>query len=237
MHEASKTLKLLTDDERSLLHGIGIDIGCGDDPVCPDAQPFDLAHGDANRVTDYGPPLGAFDYVFSSHCLEHMRDPGAALADWWRLVKPGGVMIIVVPDEDLYEQGYWPSVFNPDHKHTFSIAKSASWSPVACSLAALAAALSNAEILTLRRQDAGYDRPPGPFARWPRLVVRVVDRSRARLVGPFRPMRRAVDGTCRALGIAIDQTIGDAVAQNLLIVRKSTAARQGERLVAAEHSA
>ncbi len=36
---------------------------------------------------------------------------------------------MTVPEEDLYEQGVWPSRFNPDHKWTFTIAKSSSWSP------------------------------------------------------------------------------------------------------------
>jgi hypothetical protein len=35
----------------------------------------------------------------------------------------------MVPDEDLYEQGVWPSIFNDDHKHTFTIRKAKSWSP------------------------------------------------------------------------------------------------------------
>ena len=64
MREASKTLGLLTHLERALLQGHGIDIGCGDDPIQPDALPFDVAQGDANCVTDYVATLGAFDYVF-----------------------------------------------------------------------------------------------------------------------------------------------------------------------------
>ena len=52
-----------------------------------------------------------------------MRDPRSAIAQWWGLVKPGGVLFVIVPDEDLYEQGFWPSRFNCDHKWTFTIAK------------------------------------------------------------------------------------------------------------------
>ena len=237
MHEASKTLRLLTDTELGWLRGKGIDIGCGDDPVRPDAQRFDIAHGDANRVTDHVRDLASFDYVFSSHCLEHMRDPGITLADWWRLVKAGGVMIVVVPDEDLYEQGYWPSPFNPDHKHTFSVSKSSSWSPTACSLTDLAEALPDAELLSVRRQDAGYESGARRVATWPRFVVRVVDRVRARLVGRLSFVRHGIDVICRALGVAVDQTVGDAVAQNLLILRKTQAARQGERCAGVERSA
>ena len=50
-----------------------------------------------------------------------MRDVPQALEQWWQLVKPGGAMVIVVPDEDLYEQGAWPSLFNRDHSATFRL--------------------------------------------------------------------------------------------------------------------
>ena len=35
--------------------------------------------------------------------------------------------MVIVPDEDLYEQGVFPSTFNADHKWTFTISKSESW--------------------------------------------------------------------------------------------------------------
>ena len=44
-------------------------------------------------------------------------------------MKPGGFLIVTVPDEDLYEQGSFPpSDFNRDHKWSFTIAKARSWS-------------------------------------------------------------------------------------------------------------
>lgn len=72
---------------------------------------------------------GSLDFVHSSHCLEHMVDPRVALANWLRILRPGGHLICIVPDEDLYEQGVFPSTFNRDHKTTFTIFKKASWSP------------------------------------------------------------------------------------------------------------
>jgi len=50
------------------------------------------------------------------------------LANWLRVVKPGGHLIVIVPDEDLYEQGVFPSTFNRDHKWTFTVLKTRSWS-------------------------------------------------------------------------------------------------------------
>ena len=37
-------------------------------------------------------------------------------------------LVCLIPDEDLYEQGVFPSTFNSDHKHTFTIHKRNSWS-------------------------------------------------------------------------------------------------------------
>ncbi len=44
------------------------------------------------------------------------------------MLRPGGHLVITVPDEDLYEQGQFPSTFNADHKWTFTIFKMQSWS-------------------------------------------------------------------------------------------------------------
>src|SRR5262245_66389381 len=105
MREATKTLSLLSEQELGVLQGKGLDIGCGNDPVRPDVRRFDVEDGDANCVTQVIRELESFDYVFSSHCLEHMRDPIAALDDCWTLVKPGGALFVTVPDADFYEHG------------------------------------------------------------------------------------------------------------------------------------
>lgn len=40
----------------------------------------------------------SLDYVASSHLLEHLADPVTALVEWHQLVKPGGLIYLVVPD-------------------------------------------------------------------------------------------------------------------------------------------
>ena len=155
-YESTKTKALWGELEKSVLQGKGIDIGCGPDPVLPSAMPFDKPQGDCNRIRDH--VQRQFDYVYSSHCLEHMEDPPRAIADWWSLVKPGGVLFLVVPDEDLYEQGFWPSRFNPDHKWTFTIAKHHSWSPVSINLLDLVHTLPGGDVVDIRLQDDGYER-------------------------------------------------------------------------------
>ena len=40
---------------------------------------------------------GSFDVVIASHVLEHLEDARAALEDWMRVLRPGGLLIIGVP--------------------------------------------------------------------------------------------------------------------------------------------
>jgi SAM-dependent methyltransferase len=154
--ETEKTKKLWGDFEYSLLQGDGIDIGVGGCPSAPGVLPFDQKQGDANHITDYVDRQ--FDFVYSSHCLEHMHDARAAIQEWWKLVKPGGVLFLIVPDEDLYEQGFWPSHFNPDHKWTFTLSKRKSWSPVSINILDLVKTLQGSELLKAELHDLNYRR-------------------------------------------------------------------------------
>ncbi|HRE06445.1 MAG TPA: class I SAM-dependent methyltransferase [Opitutaceae bacterium] len=45
-----------------------------------------------------GLPDGSYDLVISSHCLEHVANPLAALAEWRRVVRPGGHLLLLLPD-------------------------------------------------------------------------------------------------------------------------------------------
>lgn len=120
---------------QKIFKGKGVDIGSGRDPIdkskwenITELELFEIQHGDAQHITDFLGE-GMYDFVYSSHCLEHMVDPQGALIEWWKLVKKGGYFVLVVPDEDLYEQGFFPSRYNRDHKYTFTIYKNNSWSP------------------------------------------------------------------------------------------------------------
>lgn len=41
---------------------------------------------------------GAYDFVASSHCLEHVADPLGALDEWRRVTRRGGHLVLVLPD-------------------------------------------------------------------------------------------------------------------------------------------
>jgi SAM-dependent methyltransferase len=176
MNESTKAKAHWETIEKQAVQGNGIDIGCGPDPVTPDARRFDLEHGDANVVSQY--VKEQFDFVYASHCLEHMHDPRMTILDWWKLVKPGGHLFILVPDEDLYEQGVFPSRFNDDHKATFTISKSSSWSPKSINVLELGQSLPEGKIVSLQLQDVGYDRTLMSFGKfyanfWIRLLAKL----------------------------------------------------------------
>lgn len=140
------------------LVGNGIDIGCADDPVLTDeirCKRWDLPDGDAQFMR--GVPDATYDWVYSSHCLEHVKDPAEALSNWWRILKPGGHLIVMVPDEDLYEQGHWPPIFNLDHKSTWTIRKRESWSPVSRNLWDEFEKLPGAKVESVKLHATGYD--------------------------------------------------------------------------------
>jgi SAM-dependent methyltransferase len=135
--------------------GRGLDIGHGGDKVLPDAEGWEINSGDARIMA--GVPDGIFDFVYSSHCLEHLTDPAEGIRNWWRILKPGGYLIVVVPDEDLYEQGVFPSQWNSDHKFSFTISKEFSWSQHCVNLTDLVLELEGHKVIYMKTIDDGYD--------------------------------------------------------------------------------
>lgn len=147
MYECGKAIMRRMHDPmfaRAYFVGDGIDIGSGNDPLEQYGEMFpgmrtcrswDTEDGDAQYMR--GVDDDTYDFVHSSHCLEHMADPGIAIDSWIRILKTGGHLVCVVPDEDLYEQGEWPSTWNPDHKHSLTIYKRSSWCPASVNLFSL----------------------------------------------------------------------------------------------------
>ena len=42
----------------------------------------------------------AYDFVISSHCIEHLASPLRGLAEWIRVLKPGGILVLIFPHKD-----------------------------------------------------------------------------------------------------------------------------------------
>jgi SAM-dependent methyltransferase len=40
---------------------------------------------------------GAYDFVLSSHSLEHCANPIKALKEWQRVLRPGGAVVVILP--------------------------------------------------------------------------------------------------------------------------------------------
>ena len=167
MYEASKAVMRRLHDSRFATRyfiGSGIDIGCGPDPISQYSEQFplmescrnwDMPDGDAQYLESVDD--NTFDFVHSSHCLEHMVDPKTAMTHWLRVLKPNGHLVITIPEEDLYEQGIFPSTNNDDHKWTFTIAKAKSWSNKSINLASFLAEFSDtAQILKIELLDASF---------------------------------------------------------------------------------
>jgi len=141
-----------------------VDIGGQPDPLVLYQELFsrmdsvriwDLVDGDAQFLE--GVPDEEFDFVYSSHCLEHLLDPFEGFRHWFRVLRPGGHLIVMVPDEDLYEQGVFPSTFNRDHKWTFTTWKPRSWSARSINVMDLVQSLDQAaEIVRLEQLATTY---------------------------------------------------------------------------------
>lgn len=112
--------------------GTGLDIGCGPHKAFPhfigvdskkDTALFGIQMAPDNVVEDASSlpqvPDGRLDFVYSSHLLEHIEDYQAALAEWWRILKDGGHLVLYLPHRDLYPNIGQPGA-NIDHKHDFA---------------------------------------------------------------------------------------------------------------------
>jgi SAM-dependent methyltransferase len=79
--------------------GHGLDVGAGKNPL-PGAIPVDQGT-DANAYDLSRWADGSMDYVFSSHCLEHLDRWQDALVEWLRVLRPGGVLFLYLPHEQM----------------------------------------------------------------------------------------------------------------------------------------
>jgi len=201
MKETSKALARrlhLPDFATRYFVGQGLDIGGGGDPIAQYGEAFpaikgvrawEPSDGDAQYLT--GLADNSFNFVHASHILQRLADPGEALRHWLRVLKPGGHLILLVPEEDMYEQGFWPSRYCHDNRWTFTVFKTKSWSPVSLNLIELVQSLG--ALADLRRMEvlAGGYRHGLP--RFDQTLTPVAE-SAIELVLRKRPQAEAVAG-------------------------------------------
>jgi SAM-dependent methyltransferase len=96
--------------------------GYADDivPILPHAVGIDLDYpGYDGETLPF--PEESQDAVYTSHCLEHVSNYKQAIQEWFRVIKLGGYLVIVVPHQFLYERRREiPSRWNPDHKRFYT---------------------------------------------------------------------------------------------------------------------
>jgi len=93
--------------------GVGFDVGGGLWPLAG-AEAVDIQMGgDAMAL----PGDHQVDYVFSSHCLEHLADPIGAIEHWISRIKSGGVLFLYLPHPDMT---YWRPTRNRKHLHSWT---------------------------------------------------------------------------------------------------------------------
>lgn len=105
-----------------LLKGNGLDLGAGHEKVKNEALGIDFGSNGHSWIGDvtnlYWFNGGVLDYVFSSHCLEHVIDDRAVLCEWARVLKHGGSLVLYLPDDESFDNS--EMVANGEHKHVYT---------------------------------------------------------------------------------------------------------------------
>jgi 2-polyprenyl-3-methyl-5-hydroxy-6-metoxy-1,4-benzoquinol methylase len=95
----------------------------GDAVKVAQALGLDVRHG---MLEDAKLPENSFDAVTLHHVIEHVLDPVSVLQSCWRVLKPGGQLIVVAPNvESLSHQRFGSNCFHldpPRHLIHFSAA-------------------------------------------------------------------------------------------------------------------
>lgn len=96
--------------------GVGVDIGCAKPEwAFPGALLVDPVLDGGYHALDF--PYAELDYIFSSHCLEHIDRWVDAMDYWYHKLKTGGVLFLYLPD---YSQEYWRPWHNRKHVNIFT---------------------------------------------------------------------------------------------------------------------
>lgn len=107
------------------MSGEGLDVGYAGyvgepEPVLPNAIGVDVDYpGYDGKTLPFGNETQ--DFVFAGHVLEHVEWPVSAITEWFRVVRVGGYLVLVVPHQWLYERKKdLPSRFCADHKRFYT---------------------------------------------------------------------------------------------------------------------
>jgi predicted SAM-dependent methyltransferase len=103
---------------RHVCKGRGVDVGCNRlEWAYPDSILIDPAIDPQYDALNFPPNAHDLDYIFSSHCLEHLSDWVTVLDYWTSKLKQGGTLFLYLPD---YSQEYWRPWNNRKHLNILS---------------------------------------------------------------------------------------------------------------------
>lgn len=98
--------------------GVGYDIGCKrKEWALPGSIPVDPALQDGSPYDATNLPPMSVNFIFSSHCLEHVPDWVRVLDYWGTKIGTAGTLFLYLPDKSQY---YWRPWFNTKHLHVFT---------------------------------------------------------------------------------------------------------------------
>ena len=116
-------------ETRRLTYPVVIDLGCGNKKRAGaigvdfnDRTQADIVH-DLNKFP-YPFEDASVDQVYIDNCLEHLDDVIGVMEELYRIVKPGGMVKVIVP----YFRSKWAFV-DPTHTHFFSVDSFAYFDP------------------------------------------------------------------------------------------------------------
>ena len=141
----------ISQEVAALAPGRMLDVGCGDGRLAREIKqvvPGVVVHGcdlsvaaldraegldrkypidlNAERLPE---PDGSLDLVVASEVIEHLVEPGRAVADFYRVLRPGGHLLVTVPNVAFWRfrlealRGGVPSVTADErHLHSFNAA-------------------------------------------------------------------------------------------------------------------
>ena len=97
--------------------GNGYDIGfCKEEWKFPGARGIDFTVGDGYHADNL--PDQQVDFIYSSHCLEHVAHWSNTLEYWISKLNDGGILFLYLPD---ISQKYWRPWNNKKHNHCLTV--------------------------------------------------------------------------------------------------------------------
>lgn len=96
--------------------GVGVDVGCmKKEWSFPNSIPIDLQFKNGYHALNL--PDIKINYIFSSHCLEHISNWVDVMDYWYEKLEKDGILFLYLPS---YSQEYWKPWNNRKHFHIFS---------------------------------------------------------------------------------------------------------------------